>query len=200
MPEFREGFQTGTQVGGFGKFFETLSGELTKAQKRREAEDIRRKEEDQERRVEEFKLQGAIEKIVETGKQERLTQAEKPATVQEQKFAREKSFQEILKGASDVGGGVAFEDVTRQFPERAEEIQELAPRLTPIEKDPEFQKGFGFPALFSPKKAKINRKTQTVIDQIKTQQDLDELLERTDEAQKAGIDVNAILEFFGKGG
>lgn len=74
MAEFREGFQTGTQVGGFGKFFETLSGELTKAQKRREEEDVRRRKEDQERKIEEFKLQGAIEKIVETGKQQRETE------------------------------------------------------------------------------------------------------------------------------
>lgn len=86
MAGFREGFVTGTQAGGFGKFFETLSGELSKAQTRREEEDIRRRKEDVERRKEEFQLQSAIEQITATGKQKRLTEAAKSPTIKRQAF------------------------------------------------------------------------------------------------------------------
>ena len=75
---FREGFATGTQAGGFGKFFEVLSGEIDKSQKRREEEDIRRRKEDLERKKEEFQLKGAIEKIRATGEEQRKTKREFP--------------------------------------------------------------------------------------------------------------------------
>lgn len=69
---------------------------------------------------------------------------------------------------------------------------------TPIRKSEEFQEGRGLPAFLSQSKARITPRTRNLINQIKTQADMDEFFERIDEARADGIDVDAVLEYFGK--
>lgn len=69
---------------------------------------------------------------------------------------------------------------------------------TPLEPSPDFQVRRGLPALLSKRAANLNTKTLHIIDQIETLEDLQELLEREDEASQKGIDIDAILEYYGK--
>ena len=88
------------------------------------------------------------------------------------------------------------------FPERGRVFapQESTPPTTPITKNPAFINAGGFKAWNNPNQAKLNPRTRIFINQIKTQEDLAELVGRGAEAKAAGIDVDAILEYFGQRG
>jgi hypothetical protein len=65
------------------------------------------------------------------------------------------------------------------------------------EPNPAFKSSRGLPALFSGNRAKITPRTQSVINNIQTQEDLDELLREAEDYKKEGVDVDAIKEYFG---
>ena len=105
---------------------------------------------------------------------------------------------EYNKGLKEAAEGkLPWETLKRKFPGRASDIRNIRPELSPIEKHPKFQEGWGLPALFSPLKAKIGVKERFLINQIKTEADLAEFMERIDDISEAGYDVNAIMEYFG---
>jgi len=78
------------------------------------------------------------------------------------------------------------------------DMERYGKERTPISKNPNFQEGGGIKALLNPNVAQISPETQQVIDNIKTEGDLDELLDKRDEYAAAGVDIDAILEYFGK--
>ena len=102
-----------------------------------------------------------------------------------------------------VSGEITFNDLRDKYPLKKEKIDQVEAERTPVSKSPTFKKGTGGlvsrgRSLFRSNQAEITPKTQAVIDQIENQADLDEFVERIEEARKAGVDVNAILEYFGK--
>jgi len=93
-----------------------------------------------------------------------------------------------------------------RFGDLPQERQDLIERrLTPVEKSPGFTKGTGglisrFGSFMSGSQAEVPEETQFVINQIKSQDDLQEHINRRDEAEAEGIDVKAILEYFAQQG
>jgi len=101
---------------------------------------------------------------------------------------------DIRKAAN---GEMGWDELKGLYPDKIEEIDTLERQHMPISKSPQFKEGWGLPAFFSKKIAKLNPKTRNLIDQITSQADFDEFVEREEEARKAGIDVDAIYECFG---
>jgi len=120
---------------------------------------------------------------------------------------KEDKFDDVIQKA--ISGEINFDEVKQKFPLKRKAIEDLEDRLdveaqlsATVEQDPAFTKGTGTPvshikSFFSGSQAEVDEKTQGVIDQIKTQEDIDELILRRDEAEQEGIDVDAILEAFG---
>ncbi len=74
--------------------------------------------------------------------------------------------------------------------------------LPPVERAPGFKYGTGgaisrLKSFVSPERAEISADTQKVISNIKNQEDLDELLNNEDAYRAAGVDVEAVKEYFG---
>lgn len=107
-------------------------------------------------------------------------------------------YNEALKGA--VTGETTFEDVKREFPKEIEKTEKLRTQHTPVTK----AEGFQFTrnpleAFRNEQKAMVpNAKTNAVLRNIKNEKDLNEFMENIDEYRDAGVDVNAVLEYFGK--
>lgn len=98
-------------------------------------------------------------------------------------------------------GEITWDKLKDEYPEPSKQktIEEVRRSTLPkLERSPKFRMGRGLPALISKDIAKINKETLKVIKQIENEEDLEELLERRDEAKIAGIDVDAILEYFGR--
>lgn len=93
--------------------------------------------------------------------------------------------------------GQDWDRLIAQYPEKVTTVKKLQPFHTPVTKSPLFKEGKGLAAFRSPHIAKLTLTTKAFIPQIKTQADLDELIERRSEAEAKGIDVDAILEYFG---
>lgn len=108
-----------------------------------------------------------------------------------------------------IGGDISFEELMNRFPSKRNKILDLEEdarikeeRETPVEQDPEFERGTGgliskVGSFFKGTQAEITPKTQAMIDQIKNEEDIDELISREAEAKEKGIDIKAIYEFFG---
>jgi len=94
-------------------------------------------------------------------------------------------------------GTLDWDELKKKYPTKIENIDTLEAQHTLVKKSPKFKEGKGWEAWKSPNVAKLTPKTKAVISQIKNQEDLDEFIERMDEAEKKGIDVKAILEYFG---
>lgn len=106
-------------------------------------------------------------------------------------------LQQAIEGKKD------WNDLTQDWPDRVETITKMQETyrkraLPSLEKSPEFVEGGGIKAWLSPNRANINDKTRRVIEQIKNEEDLQEFIDRKSEAESKGIDVDAILEYFGK--
>ena len=126
-----------------------------------------------------------------------------------QEFEPEKkeSFDEASVKASN--GEISFDDLRQQFPLKRDKIDNLeqsigieSQRKTPVSQSEGFTKGTGglisrVGSFVKPTQAEITPKTQTILDQIETEGDLDDLLSREAEAKEKGIDVDAVYEFFG---
>jgi len=112
-------------------------------------------------------------------------------------------FRDELKQAK--AGEITWEDLKTKYPESSKqtEIEKIRQSVLPkVKKSPTFQRGWGLPALFSKDKAKITPDTQKVINNIKTQEDLEEFLidYEKDPIGYKNVDKMAILEYFGQRG
>ena len=102
-------------------------------------------------------------------------------------------------------GKIGWEELGTKYPRRREEIEEFKEQARintllaePLEKSPKFRQGRGLSAYVSKDIANIDEKTLKIAEQIETLGDLAELVERADEAKGKGIDIAALLEYFGK--
>lgn len=96
-------------------------------------------------------------------------------------------------------GEMTWNTLKGKYPDKTDAIEKVRRAFLPkLEKSPKFRTGRGLSALISRDIAKLDAKTIKVIRQIENQEDLDELLERRGEAKIQGIDVDAILEYFGQ--
>lgn len=164
-------------------------------QEQKDAADAAQRQKDLEAFSEFLKAQGSGV-IPSLGPQGVSLRGQAPISPSQQLKQRQLDLQTGLSEAVTFGGG--FEELKKRFPTQVENIIQTQQQTTPIQQDPGFQEGLGIPALFSRQKAKITPKTRAVLEQIKTEADFQELLERADEAEKKGIDIAAILEFFGR--
>jgi len=117
------------------------------------------------------------------------------------------TFGDASKKAVD--GELTFDELRKMFPLKRDKIDDLEEsigidkqRAEPAVVDPSFKEGTGglisrVGSLFSKKQAEITPKTQSVIEQIETQEDIDDLIAREAEAKEQGIDIDAIYEFYG---
>ena len=125
------------------------------------------------------------------------------------KYEREKAglnpkaaYQEDLRGLAQ--GQATPEDLTLKYPWKAEEIESLRFNLSPkIKRDPGFKMGTGglisqVGSFFNPQQAELSKNDLELIEQIKTEADFEELMERAEEAEASGYNIKAILEYFGK--
>jgi len=96
---------------------------------------------------------------------------------------------------------ITWDDIKQKYPEpsKQKDIEEVRRSTLPkLERSPAFRMGKGLSALISEDVANINEETLGVIREIENQEDLDELVAQKDEYEAEGIDVDAILEYFGK--
>jgi len=108
-------------------------------------------------------------------------------------------YRNDLRSAKE--GKVTWEDLQTKYPEpsKQKQIEEVRVSTLPqLQRSPDFKMGSGLSALLNPNVANIDDVTMKVIRNIKTQEDLDELLAQADEYQASGVDVNAVLEYFGQ--
>lgn len=114
-------------------------------------------------------------------------------------------FSDDIKRAKS--GEIGWDDLKVIYeaqPAKTKLIDILKNRYTKVERSPQFTKGTGSPfshikSKFSPNQAEMNEKTLMVAEQINSEELLQELLSRRKEAEGEGIDVRAILEYFGRG-
>lgn len=119
--------------------------------------------------------------------------------IKEPKVTETERYREDLRKAKK--GEVSWDELKDKYPEPSkqkaiETVRKLT--LPSLEKSPTFKFGKGLPAWLSKDKANIDATTMKVINNIASQEDFDELLNRTEEYKQAGVDVNAVLEYFGK--
>jgi len=112
----------------------------------------------------------------------------------------ESDFQTMAKQA--VAGQITWDYLKAQYPDKISLINKMQPQLTPVSKAEGFIEGTGTPvshvkSFLSESQAELSEETKTVIANIKTQSDLDELLKNADDYEANGVDVKAILEYFG---
>ena len=111
--------------------------------------------------------------------------------------------EDVLKAES---GEMEWEELARKYPRRREEIEGFRKASMPqLERSSSFRMGKGLSAFFSKDVANMNAQTLKQVYNpekpndpvIETMEDLKELLKREQEATAAGIDIEAILEYFG---
>ena len=112
----------------------------------------------------------------------------------------EGGFNEMAKQA--VAGQVSWDYLRAQYPHKIALINRMQPELTPVKKAEDFTQGTGTPfsklkSFFSGSQAEITPATKTVINNLKNQADLDELIKNAKKYKEQGVDVDAILEYFG---
>ena len=117
-----------------------------------------------------------------------------------EKVLKEKDYKDDLKKA--VSGEMSWDDLKNMHPDKIDKINKLIPEYTPIEKSAEFQKATGpiskMRAYFNEDIASINEATQEALDTIKTEGDFNRFLENADKLKEMGVDVDAVLEYFGR--
>ncbi len=110
-------------------------------------------------------------------------------------------FRSLVKQAR--AGTVPWQDVKNKYPDKLDKIEKIERASSPeIKRSPQFKMGTGGlisrgRSFFRKTQAELTPTTLKVIEQIETEADLKELLERKEEAIGMGIDVKAILEYFG---
>ena len=124
-----------------------------------------------------------------------------PKEEKEKKESATEIFRRELTEAKE--GKLPWETLQGRYPgtSKTKEIEEVRRSTLPkISKSPTFKRGWGLDALFSRDIAKINPITQKAIRNIKNQEDLNELVRDREAYEAEGVDVNAILEYFGQRG
>jgi len=94
-------------------------------------------------------------------------------------------------------GDIDFTELKELYPDKIEKIKDIEKQITPVEKSPTFKEGKGVKAFLSKDVAKITPETRRIINNIKSQADLDEFIEDEADYKEAGVDVKAIREYFG---
>lgn len=110
------------------------------------------------------------------------------------------SFNDAARKA--ISGETDFENLGDMYPSRFEAVKKIESRYTPAQMSEEFTPGTGgmvsrLKSFMSPTQAEITPETQKVIDNIKTEYDLNELISAQKGYENAGVDVKAVLEYFG---
>lgn len=121
----------------------------------------------------------------------------------EPKLSSIEEFREDLRKAKI--GDIPWDDLKDKYPEpsKQKQIEEVRVSTLPqIERAPGFRMGTGglisqVGSFLSPEQAEMDKTTLGVAEQITNIEDLQELVKREEEAEGKGIDVKAILEYFG---
>lgn len=110
-------------------------------------------------------------------------------------------YEDMIRRA--VSGEVPYEAVRNQFPSKYKDTADIQSEFSPkIEMSPNFKEGGSsafdlIKSYFSKNQATLTPETKKVIANIKNQGDLDELLQKRVEYEEAGVDVRAIMEYYG---
>ena len=95
-------------------------------------------------------------------------------------------------------GTITWDEIKAKYPLQEKNIEEARKAsLPPIGKSPQFKEGWGLPALLSKNKAKLNPTTRKVVQNTKNVEDLTELINNEALYSAEGVDIDAILEYFG---
>ena len=131
------------------------------------------------------------------------TLEEKKLEVKEGKLTETGKYrQDILRAKK---GEIDWDELRDMYGDKIEQINKIESQTKPITKSPSFIKGTGglisrFKSWRSPQQAEINASTQTVIDYIKTEEQLQNLIKNYKTFEENDVDVDAILEYFGRAG
>ena len=112
------------------------------------------------------------------------------------KEARAVPYKERLSAdlQSAIQKDIDWPELEEKYPLESDKLA----KLKPIFKSPMFKEGKGWAALTDPRSANIKPATRRVINNTKNQGDLDELIKNREDYEAAGVDVKAILEYFGE--
>ena len=100
-------------------------------------------------------------------------------------------------------GEIDWEELEDAYPDKIDTINKIKKQVTKVSQAPSFKTGTGglisrMKSFFSTRQAEITPTTQKVIDNIKTEADLEELKKNRKDYEANGVDVRAILEYFGE--
>lgn len=112
--------------------------------------------------------------------------------IPQEKETKTPTFEENLRSA--IEGKMPWEELEAQYPTQSKlkDIRAAKSSNTPISKDPEFKDKKFFGMIDT-----LNDESKRVVDNLKNQADLDELIENKEDYEEAGVDVDAILSYFG---
>ena len=97
-------------------------------------------------------------------------------------------------------GEISWSKVMNDFPTRVSDTKKYRNQHIPVTKAEGFKYGTGPKAFFSDKVAKLDQITSKVLRKIKSEQDLDEFLQNASDYRDAGVDIEAVKEYFGISG
>ena len=114
---------------------------------------------------------------------------------------RKEDFGTMAKRA--ISGEFDYNTLKKSYPAEIDKINKMENEFTPSVANPNFTEGTGSPvsrvkSLFSKNQAELTAQTKMVIGNIKSKADLDEFINDQEEYANQGVDVNAVLEYFGK--
>ncbi|MEA2037544.1 MAG: hypothetical protein U9O94_08595, partial [Nanoarchaeota archaeon] len=113
----------------------------------------------------------------------------------EKKTAKEK-YRSGLRSA--ISGEISWDSLIEQYPDKEDELRSYKYGRQPVTKSPDFKEGGGLPALFSKNMAKIDASTQEAIDAIENEKDWMFFMDNQEALKNAGVDIDAVLEWFGR--
>lgn len=95
-------------------------------------------------------------------------------------------------------GKISWEELNRKYPREREETEDFRLESIPLEKNPKFKEGWGLEAMTSENVAKLEPITKRAIALLKTEKDLKDLLDNRKKFEDIGVDIKAVLEYFGR--
>ena len=95
-------------------------------------------------------------------------------------------------------GKMSWEQLNSKYPREREKTEEFRLESIPLEKNPKFKEGWGLEAFSSENVAKVNSKTKRAISLLENEKDLKDLLDNRKKFEDIGVDIKAILEYFGR--
>lgn len=116
--------------------------------------------------------------------------------VQKEMTATERYESDLKKAQA---GEIAWEDLSGKYPLKVKEITAFKEKATPVTKEPIKQVGWHrWIARKKPQFANMNKPTKDIANQIRTYGDLRELLQRAEQLREAGVDIDALMKYYGK--